>query len=245
MNERDEALLDRYLDGQLPAKEKAAFEQRIAKDAELRKQVELQKKIDSAVIRTLPPPPSAKEVLERARGEQKKIVKPAFGRRRIVALVSLAAVLLVAVLAYLFVFGEKPVEPGKVAKLPHRTFEQAYAERLAKGFKPDWVCNDEAEFMASYKKAIGQPLKVAKTDPGVVMDGLAYFNTMSPWTIGFLAHVDGKEVLVFGDPLSYDENPKLTEGSKLHLHKRVIDKVVLYELSPFDKPRVLPLFERG
>jgi hypothetical protein len=50
--------------------------------------------------------------------------------------------------------------------------------------------------------------------------------------------------MVFGDPVSYDENPELAEGSKLFLHKRVIDKVVLYELSPFDKPRVLPLYEK-
>lgn len=242
MNEQDEALLDRYLDGLLAGSEKAAFEQRIARDKELKNQVDLQRRLDGALVRTLPPAPDARALLDAARAER-KVLRPTFGRRALVAAVSLAAVLLVALAVYSFVVPDAP-KKDKVAKLPHRTFEQAYSERLQGGFKPDWVCNDEVELVASYKKAVGQPLRVAKLDSGIEMLGLAYFNTMSPWTIAFLAKVDGKEVIVFADPLSYDEQPKLGEGSKLHLHKRIIDKVVLYELSPFDEARVLKSFEK-
>jgi hypothetical protein len=119
-----------------------------------------------------------------------------------------------------------------------------YAERVETGFKPDWVCKDEKEFADTFKKELGVPLAFAPT-PQVAMVGLAYTSSLSSQTVAFLAHVDGREVIVFVDTLKHDSHPKLPADSKLHVFRSELGSLVLYEITPLDEPRASGLFREA
>ena len=66
-------------------------------------------------------------------------------------------------------------------------------------------------------------------------------NGVSEKTLGFLARVQDKPVIVFADRAERDSAQQLSDP-QLHLFKRQVGPIVLYEVSPLDKPKLLDLF---
>ena len=58
-----------------------------------------------------------------------------------------------------------------------------------------------------------------------------------------MARVHGQPVIVFVDRIRAErEQQQLPPNSELHLYRREVGKLVLYELSPLDRPYVLDSF---
>ncbi|MHC4990587.1 MAG: anti-sigma factor family protein [Planctomycetota bacterium] len=242
--------LDRYLDGLLTEPERAEFEARLREDESLRTAAEVQRRIDRTLRRCFQPPASgacnettpARVTVNghAAIGEPPTITstrRPWFARRW-----ALAAALLLGVLGVWQIF--TVLMPGKVGPLygDPVTFDGYYQGTVATGFEPDWVCETDEEFQQTFEKHYDQSLLLAELPPGSAAIGLSYCHSMSPATTCLLARVGGEPVIVFVDRLERDPGSAEWAGPGMNLFRRQLAKVVLYELTPLDRPTLLEHF---
>lgn len=238
--------LEMYLDGLLEGAALAAFEREVGVNAELRAEVEAARRVESVLRASMSPPQAiALPALDRAvesaplkfdaagsGGKPKRA--PAW---RWAGYAAAAAIGLAAVAWY------SNTVPNPSAK-PVLTAMQVLEETRRTGFTPVFVCKDDAEFAATVKNRFGTAMLVAAQE-GVAVLGWAYSDTyageiVSNNTLVLMAKVDGREVLVFMDKapgartLSLGERP---DGYRVF--KKELGGLVLYELSPFDRARVL------
>jgi hypothetical protein len=242
----DASKLDPYLDGQLPPDERDAIAREIAASRDLQGDVELQSQIDEALRKSFAPPAIPGELLMKLRAAAK--VQPAAKSRprswRMVAAITAAAALVWGYLGWQF-FGPGPEQPDYN---PRKPLASIYATTVAEGFKPRWVCKDDAEFIKTFKDHYGQGLVLATADMpmGTKMEGLTYVGGMSRYTTTMLARVDDKPVMVFVDRADCDYRPPASCGSSgLHLFTKQVGSLMLYELTPLDKPRVMEFLHQA
>lgn len=240
-------MLDRYLDGLLTDQEVRAFEAEMSRDPALREAVDRQRTIDASLKLHFTPPlaPVATRQPFRSTVPTMRFPSGAQGQRWRLAI---AAVLVLALGATWIVLRNTVYkEPTRIAAL-----NTVYNHLVGSGFKPEWVCSDDREFAESVDNRLGQPLLAASGLPGVEILGWAYATAddgkpkqgydgtpISEKTMILLTRVDGREDVVLVDKLKNDRVLELPPESTLHLHRRVLGKLVLYEISPFDKPRVI------
>jgi hypothetical protein len=118
-----------------------------------------------------------------------------------------------------------------------------YNRKIAEGFVPEWRCESDQEFIRTFQHQLYQPLLLMTPPRGHQMGGLGYANILSPYSVYMVAHAGEERVIVFVDRLEADQNlPPLTDP-ELKRFRREIGELVLYELTPLDEPRFLPLFE--
>jgi hypothetical protein len=256
-------MLDEYFDGVLTGEDLAAFERALAASPELRAALEAQRSIDASLARlfhrsgpvALPgqaDPPTVAPPMLRLTGEGGPGAAPAatgaaatVGRlsRPISGWWAAAAVMVFGVLAGLYVTGVINVDrwragPSLIAA------DAVYKRKVENDFRPDWVCANDEQFIANTKSMFDEPLLVQSTD-GVEVVGWSYYEpVLSSKTAILLAKVDGKEVIVVMDRKENDRKLRLPASSGLHDYKQVIGNVVMHEVSPFDRPRVIPLVQR-
>ncbi len=123
---------------------------------------------------------------------------------------------------------------------PQRSMHTVYLDTVAEGFLPLWVCADDREFAQTFRAVHYQGLVLGELPPGTTALGLAYSNSLTPRTTCVLAAVGDERVMVFVDRIERDRPQTAPEG--MHLHRRQIDRLVLYELSPLEEPALLPWF---
>lgn len=121
-----------------------------------------------------------------------------------------------------------------------RSMETAYNDWLADGFRPMWVCADDQEFIGTFRATYHQGLLLGELPQGTTALGLSYCNTISSRTTCLLVTVNGTPVVVFVDRVEADHAQLQPAG--LYLHRRRIDRLVLYELSPLGQAAVLQWF---
>jgi hypothetical protein len=258
-------LLEAYLDGSMPDADRQAFEKRITHDVNLRLQLVTQSRIDETLRRRFAPPAADRLIAKiRSRRFEARIKEstdstevappstqsksaPAESKsvrlpRRRVALAASLAILVAAGLTF-----RAWIDPGQdqldgYVSRPPQTFESIYADVVAAGLKPDWVCKDDAEFIATFTNRLGAPLLLADAPPNVHSIGLYYGNTISPFTTCLLARVDQEPVVVFIDLAERDKGQSLPPETNLQLHHRALGPYTLYELSPLPQPGVLKHF---
>jgi hypothetical protein len=245
----DSSNLDAYLDGALPAKQQGAMKREIETNPELRAEVELQGRIDESLRRSFAPskPPAELLAVLLAAGGSSASTPPTLRNatggvpyrwRRWLAIagVAVAATIVWAVVGWQFFAGR-----GKTPNYdPNTPLETIYATSVADGFKPKWVCDEPHEFASTFKKRQGQGLLLAAMPPGIKMEGLHYLGGLSRYTTAMLARVDGKPVLVLVDKSSEDKHPaEPSAKSGLHLFRKELGPLVLYELTPLDRPSVM------
>jgi hypothetical protein len=233
----DSSKLDAYLDGALPPEQHEAMQREIEASPALRAEVELQGRIDESLRRSfLPskPPAGLLSILREAAG-----VQPAIEPRRrwmAIAGITTAATIVWAVVGWQF-FGGRGKTP---IYDPNTPLETIYATSVADGFKPKWVCDDPHEFASTFKQRQDQALLLAAMPAGIKMEGLHYLGGLSRYTTAMLARVDGKPVLVFVDRAREDSHPaEPSAKSRLHLFRKELGPLVLYELTPLDHPSVM------
>ncbi|CAG1004412.1 hypothetical protein PHYC_03140 [Phycisphaerales bacterium] len=229
--------VDAYLDNLMTPDERAAFERRLARDADLRELIELQKQIDGSLVRQLPyraPTPAPAAIpISRAAG---------ISWTRIRWIGAIAAIVALAFITVLYVT-QPPALKFRAPDLVYRDFDAA-------GWKPAWVCKDDREFAEMVSFYLDSAVVVPLDTPGVTLAGWSLADQfdhgkpigtpMSQQTLALLTKVDGKNVLVLMDRLSSDRKMRVSADSGLFLHRRELNGLVLYEVSPMPEARVLP-----
>lgn len=246
--------IEAYLDSSLRGESRVAFERRLATEADLRRALEAQQGIDAALRRQfaraqpLRVPPA---VLARF---EPRPASGLFTLRRVAAIA--AALVIVAGGSWLgWSWWSDPVRrvfPDlDRAAAPAETL---YASIVSDGMEPEWVCRDNQEFHDYFKDKLKRglvlrtlPSQAAPAPPsppeGVEVLGLSSASLISRYNAVLLARVRGEPVLVIAGGDFMHRPPELPQGSPLHLSKRVVNEIVLYELSPRPQPALLDLFE--
>ena len=197
-------------------------------------------RLDEALRRRFEPPDAGRILTEAQRRAQAEESRRRVLRWPVIWRVA-AAVALLLFGAWVVHFALNAGGPEPVNRYAQRGLEQVYQDDLAAGFEPLWVCETDHEFARTFAQRLGQPLLMAQGPASIQALGLSYANAISGGTTYLLAKVDGESVLVFVDRVDRDPGQAVTSG-KLHLHRRELGELVLYELSPFDQPRVFDLF---
>jgi hypothetical protein len=238
--------MELYIDGLLSPGETVSFEAVMRGDAALRARVAEARAADQAVRAVFAVPditmrvPEDLAVASRAASAMPSPgVVGQIGDKPVpwwVTVASLAATLAITVGAWMWM--------NRTPGPQYITPDEVYGRLVQKGFKPEFVCTTDAEFRKAVDDRFGQPLLIASS-PDIQLLGWAYSNSYSGLTLGekcfiLMANVKGKPSLLFMDNKSEDRRLKVAKDSALHLHRGVIGTMVVYELSPFETPELLP-----
>jgi hypothetical protein len=242
-----EDLLDAYVDGLLDDDERIAFEHELHRRPALRDDVARQERIDASLRRVFLPPSAERlramiERPDRAADDSPPRTLRLFGPGRRFALAASLVLAVAGLWMILSVVTPSTSGPGPYARQAHRTMQQVYADELASGFEPDWICEDDQEFESAFAMRFQQPLLLQPLPETMAASGLAYSNTISTDTIYLLASVRDEPVLVFVDKLERVETPPTLSDPALHVHRRVVGDLVLYEVSRLPEPTVIEYF---
>lgn len=236
--------VDLYVDGLLEGGQLAAFERELRGSAALRAELESQERIDGELRRMFVYDPtragepiavSAPDVIGRVDGRASAGSDRKSGSIARFGWYGLAAAVLLAGAAVFNIVMDRRTAIDRT-----RTPTAVY---LATD-KPEFVCKDDTEFAAAVKKQLGQPLILAAA-PGIEALGWAYGANYNGKVVGdktmvLITRVDGEKVLVLMDRLRDDrtlDDQPLGEG--LHLFRSVVGSIVLYEVTPLPKMRVI------
>jgi len=239
--------IDLYVDGLLDGEQLAVFERELGESAVLREALEAQERIDGELRKMF--------VYDARRaGEPMGRAAPVEGNRDVIGRIDqttsqrasagsggrlrwygLAAAVVLCGAAVLSVYVQRRYEI-------ERTLSPGAVYAMVQG--PEFVCKDDAEFAEAVRKRLGQPLILAAT-PGVAALGWAYGDDYNGKIVGdktmvLINTVDGEKVLVFMDRLRDDRKldaAPLPDGLKLF--RREVGSLVLYEVTPLARPRVI------
>ncbi len=246
----------RYLDGLLTGPDLAAFERAMETDADLRREVEMQERVDQSLRRVMPytpreirfdgvgapAAPPARPELRPVPAEgptphaRERAAPSSLPWRRLRWYAAAAAVLLVAAVTVNILTRER---------VPLVAPDRVYTRLVEGGFKPEFVCTTDEAFAKAVRDQFGQAL-VARAADGLALLGWAYGNQYEGRVVGFrslvlLTRVDGEPVVVLMDRASEDRSLSVPAGSGLRLFRKRIGDLVCYEITPREKARVLDL----
>lgn len=237
------AMLDAFLDGTLAGEDLAAFQTLVASDSSLRAHVDAQRRVDASLKRVY-----AVDDSRLAEGLKASLARAANSPRpgntgsavltRLRWYAAAAVIGLVAVVGFrYYVHLHAPAGPRELSP------DQVYARMEARQFEPEFVCTTDEEFARTVKDKFGQPLLVAVT-PSIKLVGWGYGNAYSGRIVGdntlvLITRVDDAPVLMFMDKASNDRTLKVPKESKVHVFRRKVGSMVLYEVTPLDAPRLL------
>ena len=235
--------LHAYLEDRLAPEERAAFEKQLKNNKSLQAELELQEKIDASLKRSFIAPKPSIDFLAHlgAESPQPKVIpasSSAAGKNKNIKLAwaAIAASISLVVLSWNLTSSNNGSRYQKIA------MQEVYEQSVESGFKPKWVCEDDHQFAKTFQERQGQAL-LLKPIPGGSMVGLSYLRGLSWDTTTMLAKVNGKPVLVFIDRLERDTHPKPpSRWSGLHLFRKELSGLVLYEVTPWDAPHVMGAF---
>lgn len=241
-----EGLFDAYVDGLLSESAHKEFERRLERDADLRGELVRQRQLDER-LRTLFAPPDAERIVARiptrsASGAGSTAWGKHFANVSKGRWLAWAAVLVVVVGGG-WLLREWIEPPPFWNRYESHTLAEVYQHEIDTGLKPMWVCKDDQEFAGTFWRGVRQPLVMYEVPEHVQAIGLSYVRALSPDTTYLLARVRARPVLVFVDRVDVDTHPEIEEG-ELHLFRRQVDQLILYELTPLDEPHVLKLFRK-
>lgn len=227
-----EVRIEGFLRGELGPDEVRVFQRELDQSPDLRGLIEQQRRIDTWLRRAFEP------VAVPLPEPRALVFKPAGTRplRRLWWYAAAATILLAG--AGVFVrFVNNRFPDARISP------DSLHNRLVMRGFQPTTVCTTDKEFAAFVRQRFGQALSAASL-PAVEMLGWGYGDQydgspLSPKALILLAKVDGQPVTVLIDRASADRALTLPENSPLHLFKRTIGRLVVYEITPVDAPRVL------
>ena len=244
--------LDQYLDGVMDEPQRQQFERALAERGDLQHELRAQRAVNESLNRIFrarydaaglngtgrsATAPSGVGINGEVSGDSSiASITPASRSRRLPRLTPWRALAALVALGVLCWVGWSWYQSSSWARTP---LERLYAQ----GSNADWECKDEAEFIKTFQDKLGQGLKLTHTPDHVEIRGLKYAKVISPYTVVLCAKVDCRDAFVLVDVLAADKPLPLRERSRLHLFRREIGKLVLYELTPLEKPRLLDLLE--
>jgi hypothetical protein len=124
----------------------------------------------------------------------------------------------------------------------HRvSFDEVYRDVVAAP-PPASAAGGSSPFETACQKSLGQALQPRNVPTtGVQFLGVSEAPVLSRKTVVLRARVDNQDVLLFADRAGEDADAlrRMTGSCHLHLFRRDAGGMVLYELTPLDKPRLL------
>lgn len=245
-----EAEVDAYLDGLMQPEEKEAFEARLRAHPEVRRELQLQAEVDTSLKRLFPlaqvPESQLIELkksitlaMQTETGSQSSslevLPRHSLSRRVQAALVGLAAVL-----AWILVVWQEGNNSTNSIFFEAKPVASVYQEVLDSGFEPYYECHEEDRFAATFLRRQGQALRLTELPAGSRMLGLSYPGGLSRDTTAMLCRVDEQPIMVFVDRLESDSPlAKENDSSAINVFREARDGLVLYEVTPFDEPRMI------
>jgi hypothetical protein len=236
----DGTLLDAYLDGTLGAAERASFERRLATDATLAGEVNLQRRIDARLgVLMAPPalaPVAAREPLPASRGASS--TSRIGNWRAIPRWARLAAVLALVALG---VWGAV-VQPWRGFSGPERSDVGAnvvYRELAKGGLKPLWACESDDAFRKFTAEKFGVAFSIAPGQ-GVEVVGWTYTSGLLESSASVLmCRVDGTPSIVVVGRLADDRRMHAEASACIRIHRKEWSGLVMYEINKRDDAPIL------
>lgn len=231
MNERSDdirTMLEAYLDGRLDDAGRRAVEEMLQRDRAAQSDVTLGRKIEDRMRRVFAPPEPVALCRQGA-----GVATPAtrgpdrFVPRRAWVWGSAAAILLVALGVFAWAWLRTPSP------------QQLYEDLLDEGFTPEWICGDDAKFAAFVAERFGESFLLAPAEKVKVVGWTYADDVLSEDTAALMAMVADVAVILLIDRRSADRQLELPTDGKLHLHRRELGSLVLYEVTPHDQPTLL------
>jgi hypothetical protein len=236
-----QSLIDSYIDDALTPAQRHAFEQQLRASPALAEQIELQHRIDDSLRRlfAVPSAPSLPAIIVAPAPQDSPSLS--FMRRYGLYIAAAAAILL----AFGFLLinlqpAPPPLRPYIIAKT---TLRGQYQAELNAGFEPAVVCTTPDQFQEWVDTNFQQSLRPAETSEAIRLVGWSYSPIVSNYSGILLAFVDDQPVVVVLDRLDRLDNPPNTGEGPQHIFEKQVNGLILYEITPFDQPRILPLLE--
>lgn len=236
-----DAIIDAYLDREMGHADVERFESRLRGDPVLRGRVERAREIESATRRLFAIPLAAPEIPAASLGLAKR-GRPARAPRPrwlpwgagIAALLALAAGIQYGPAVWRGAFG--PSAPAFVRGDALACFKQL--EDL--GFRPEWVCKDDAELARFTREQFGHPWSIAPAD-GLTLIGWTYSGMLfnDNYARVLLAEYRGKRLAVVIHDSRFDRAITTPADHSFFAHRACFGDLVAYELSPLPEPVVL------
>lgn len=135
------------------------------------------------------------------------------------------------------------VETGYQVIRVRGNMEQVYMHELADDFNPDWVCDDDKQFAETFERELGQRMLFRPGESvDVLMVGLAYNEAIGRHGVHMLGRAGGREVIVFAGRTDEMKVPPAVTNPALHLFRRDVGALTLFELTPLDEAKFLERF---
>lgn len=237
--------LEAYLDGLLSDAERAAFEAELKNHPEWQLEIARQNSINERLASLYQAPVDRMvEATASGIGPNTTLKHPASGKVRSTVLAIAACLGLLVVAGWqIRAFLAPPTPPTKpnYAKQDWRDFGAVYEAEVASSFTPVWKCENDEIFAKFVKDRFGQPILLAALPAGVEALGWSYSNSISEETAQILGTVNGEKVLVFVDRAERDKKNASPRCGSVQAFSRQVGELVLYEVTPLDKPTFLDL----
>lgn len=235
-------LLIAYVEGQMSVDQRAAFEKTLTASPELRRQLELMRQADESIAHSFAAPGFVQVDFNAARATAAMKSRATVSPLRRWGGLAIAATLLIVATLRLTIFADS----GRAVL----TLSELYDGQVKNGFKPAFVCNNDAEFVDYTQKSFGLPL-LAQGDSSVQIVGWTYESAEGYKDLGLsdkaqivLARVETQPVLLLMDK-GNARGPKIDKNARgrLQVFERNVGGVDVFEITPLSKPMVLDRFK--
>lgn len=230
--------MNAYLDGELDADDRAAFERELAADERLRAQVDRLRAIESGLGRLFPPdatmpaaPPASSASSAEPRPDRRAGMSPTL--RRVIAY---AAIVVLAGVGWMLVSPRAPAAPPPDA--------EAIYQRVGADFVPDVLCDTPPKFIAYTRDTFGVSI-AADFDAGVELLGWTsqpggYLSDAEPLRI-LLARAPGGVPVIAVFQRAREPDPELKSDERLRMFDTRVGGISVHEITPLDRPVLLDL----
>ena len=253
--------LDAYVDGLMSPAERDAFERRLAVDPALSEGLATQRRLDRSLCGLFAVPPF---IGLPTNGHPTPDSGPggagSNGAAKATATAAAAAATVPSVLPYNLILGAlAAIIVSCVSWLaytafadPRRSFEDVYKDPVVARAIPS-SCgggdpHDTPAGETACTRMLGGLATMRKLPAGVEIIGIGVEAVLSKQTLVMRAKVDGRDVVVFADtPRNVDASAAKSKVGRraggLNVFLRQGNGLLLYEISPFDTPRLLDLYD--
>jgi hypothetical protein len=252
--------LDAYLDGLLSGPDRQAFEARLAQSPQLRAEADAQRRLDGSlrslfvvpVPAPLPPvhvngkPPPGPGAGGAAGGGAAAAAAGAAGVAGLAGkgplLLALLLALLGGALGWWYMAGGRFWSRTK----PDLSLENAYRQLQSDGFAPETQVNGESELARVIVERLQSRIPLRRLNlrpapPGVQWLGIAPHCGLPFGGAIVMSKVDGRDVLLMVGPSYGNGTQSVPSWSKLHLFRKEVGPLVVWEVTPLKQPRLLDL----
>ncbi len=245
---------DRYIDGLLEGDALAAFEQVFEADAELRQAVKDARSFDALVAQTFAPPSASDavidQILSNAINQDNQTTNSTVSvldrPSSWVWIKTIAAMLLLSISAFLIWNATQQANSNnRYGPRSYQSMSDLYASAQS-GTLDYWRCDSDREFITTFWQHLDQGLKLKSPLPSTIeAKGIGYSNTLTEHSMVFYAIVNREPVVLVIDRLQKDSSfeDHLAIDSTLQVHRLEMGGLVVYEVSPFDKPMLFGVIE--